>query len=267
VKHNGAFYILNEDVVDITAHTPGVSGVWDRIFSALLDDTTPQLGGDLDTNGKYIVVDSSYGVKDENGNEIFLFTATASAVNEITIKNAATGNGPQIQATGGDTNIPVSIIPKGTGSLEIGGSATISPIGAATDINLTLAPKGDGVVSLADKVLSRAVMKDYAETISSKGSVSGAVTLDLEKGNVFVAKVSGATTTFTFSNASTSASVGFTLVLTDGGSQTVNWPAAVIWTDGAPPSLTASGVDVLTFLAIGDPATTWYGFLSGSDMS
>ena len=32
-------------------------------------------------------------------------TATASAVNEITVTNAATGNGPTISVSGDDTNV------------------------------------------------------------------------------------------------------------------------------------------------------------------
>lgn len=54
-------------------------------------------------------------IVDSNSNEEIKFTATASAVNEITITNAATGNNPQISATGGDTNIGLKGVPKGTG--------------------------------------------------------------------------------------------------------------------------------------------------------
>lgn len=58
---------------------------------------------------------------DANGNEWIKQTATASAVNEITVANAATGNGPVISATGGDTNIDVTIVGKGTGSPRFAG--------------------------------------------------------------------------------------------------------------------------------------------------
>ena len=54
-------------------------------------------------------------INDANGNEELKFTATASAVNEITITNSATGNRPDIAVTGGDTNIGLSITTKGTG--------------------------------------------------------------------------------------------------------------------------------------------------------
>jgi len=54
-------------------------------------------------------------IADANGNEQIKFTTTASAVNEITVTNAATGNRPDISVTGGDTNIGLSITTKGTG--------------------------------------------------------------------------------------------------------------------------------------------------------
>lgn len=60
-------------------------------------------------------------IVDDNGLEKLKFTETASAVNEFTIANAATGNGPELQATGGDTNIDIELIPKGTGNLKVNG--------------------------------------------------------------------------------------------------------------------------------------------------
>ena len=50
-------------------------------------------------------------ILDTNGNELALLTATSSAVNEITLVNAATGNGPIISATG-ETNVDLNLNPK-----------------------------------------------------------------------------------------------------------------------------------------------------------
>lgn len=61
-------------------------------------------------------------VLDTNGNELFLFTATASAVNEVTLANAATGNAPTFTASGGDTNISINLVPKGTGTIQYNGT-------------------------------------------------------------------------------------------------------------------------------------------------
>lgn len=60
-------------------------------------------------------------IADANGNEEIKFTTTASAVNEITVANAATGNGPTISATGGDTNIDLNLSGKGTGVVRVNG--------------------------------------------------------------------------------------------------------------------------------------------------
>lgn len=57
-------------------------------------------------------------ISDTNGNELFKVTATASAVNELTVANAATGNGPTLSATGGDTNVDLNFAPKGTGKIK-----------------------------------------------------------------------------------------------------------------------------------------------------
>lgn len=61
---------------------------------------------------------------DSNGNELIIFDLTASAVNEITIGNAATGGSPFIKATGGDTNVSLPIDAKGSGTLTLNGTAT-----------------------------------------------------------------------------------------------------------------------------------------------
>jgi len=61
-------------------------------------------------------------ILDTNGNELALLTATSSAVNEITLANAATGNGPIISATG-ETNVDLNLNPKGSGVLKSGTAA------------------------------------------------------------------------------------------------------------------------------------------------
>lgn len=56
-------------------------------------------------------------VIDTNGNELLKVTATASAVNELTLANAATGGTPTLTASGDDTNIGFELISKGTGEI------------------------------------------------------------------------------------------------------------------------------------------------------
>ena len=48
-------------------------------------------------------------ILDTNGAELALVTATGSAVNEITLANAATGNNPSLTASGDDANIGIAL--------------------------------------------------------------------------------------------------------------------------------------------------------------
>jgi len=93
------------------------------VVADIVGDTSPQLGGDLDTNSFNIKIDDAHFIADENGNEQIIFQTTSSAVNQFDVTNAATGNNPSISATGGDTNIGINLIPKGTGVLQANGNA------------------------------------------------------------------------------------------------------------------------------------------------
>lgn len=61
-------------------------------------------------------------VQDSSGNEVLKFGAVASAVNELTITNAATGYPAKLDATGSDTDVDILITPKGDGIVEIAGT-------------------------------------------------------------------------------------------------------------------------------------------------
>jgi hypothetical protein len=75
----------------------------------IVNDTTPQLGGQLDVNGNSI---------GDGTLELLKFVETASAVNEFTITNNDTGNNPILSATGDDTNIGIDLTTKGTGLIK-----------------------------------------------------------------------------------------------------------------------------------------------------
>ena len=94
----------------------------------VVSDTSPQLGADLDTNSFNIAFDDAHGINDENGNEQIIFQTTSSAVNQFDITNAATGNPPQLSATGGDSNIDLNLLAKGTGHVTIVGNSNSGAI-------------------------------------------------------------------------------------------------------------------------------------------
>jgi hypothetical protein len=106
----------------------------------LVQDTTPQLGGMLDVNGQSI---------GDGTLELVKFAETASAVNEITVTNSATGNAPEIAATGDDTNIDLKLTPKGTGKLNLDGIKFPNADGTA---NQVLKTDGSGNLSFTTLV-------------------------------------------------------------------------------------------------------------------
>jgi len=80
-------------------------------------------------------------IADTNGNEVIKTPATTNAVNEITVTNAATGNSPVVEATGGDTNINLDLKGKGTGVVRKPTSVAFQVVASDTDVET-----GDGKV-------------------------------------------------------------------------------------------------------------------------
>ena len=112
------FYDGADDIslanINTTANT--VDWLDSSVVADLVNDTTPQLGGQLDVNGNAI---------GDGTNELLKFVETGSAVNEITITNQATGSNPSISATGDDTNVGLEFSTKGTGAIKFNDLAYI----------------------------------------------------------------------------------------------------------------------------------------------
>jgi len=103
------------------------------VFATASDGTNPNIltlpAGNVTLTGTETLTNKTLtspkvgtSILDTNGNELALLTATSSAVNEITLANAATGNGPIISSTG-ETNVDLNLNPKGTGVLKSGTAA------------------------------------------------------------------------------------------------------------------------------------------------
>ena len=127
-------------------------------------------------------------ILDTNGNELFKLTATGSAVNELTYANAATGNKPAFTATGGDTNIGVSIQPKGSGTVTIDALTFPAADGSADQI---LTTNGSGVLSFVDNsggTSWQAVKTSGFTAVAGEGyfinTTSGAIEMDLPAGSI-----------------------------------------------------------------------------------
>jgi hypothetical protein len=132
----------------------------------------------------------------------------------------------------------------------------------------------DAEVACADQVVSRAQMKDYAETVNALGSKSAAFNIDFEDGNVQTVTITSGTFNIGLTNSLASHSNSVTILGTNLGAGTPSFVAgahggggnAVVWAGGTAPTYTASGTDVLCFTTF-DGGTTFYGFAAGLDFS
>lgn len=97
------------------SHAGGGGGI-----SNVVEDLTPQLGGDLDANGFNIGFDDATGIEDDSGNYLIKFQKTASAVNYLEITNA-TDIDPTvgISVEGTTANIGLALQGKGTGGITL----------------------------------------------------------------------------------------------------------------------------------------------------
>ena len=109
----------------LTFDSSGKLSVVAEVTGIIAAETSVAVGDVLTYNGSQWVNSKILArlsqILDSNGNESLKFVTTGSAVNEVTITNAATTNAPEISATGGDDNIDVDITPKGTGELNVDG--------------------------------------------------------------------------------------------------------------------------------------------------
>ena len=122
------------------------------VTTELVNDTSPQLGGNLDTNSHNILIDDAHFIGDENGLEQIIFQTTASAVNELEVTNAATGN-PPILGASGETNVDLHIKPKGSGEVVIGtgaASATLTTSGTHDLVLDTNSGTNSGNITITD---------------------------------------------------------------------------------------------------------------------
>ena len=157
-------------------------------------------------------------INDANGNEELKFTATASAVNEITITNAATATRPDIAVTGGDTNIGLSITTKGTGLVLF----------------------NDGAYN--------------AEATLTDGAT---ITWDVGSSPVAKVTLGGNRTISAPTNGATGQFISIAVIQDATGSRTLTWNSAYEFTADTAPTLTTtpSKADLFVFRYNG---TVWY---------
>lgn len=184
-------------------------------------------------------------IDDVNGNEEIIFTATASAVNEVTLANAATGNNPNLSASGNDANIGLNLTPKGVGAVTFNGTGKIQQIQEKVTVT-SVATSG----TIDYDLLTQAVLYHTSDalgqfTVNFRGSSSTALNTMLTVGNAMTAA-------FLNQNSSTAYYTTFTTV--DGTSTNVS----TLWQGGAAPTGgNASSTDVYSYTLIKTAASTY----------
>jgi hypothetical protein len=147
-------------------------------------------------------------------------------------------------------------------TLGIDPTAVVHVAGISSDGGATFG----GDINLLDNQLERPKFKDYAETVNAIGTITGNTAISFANGNVQTVTGNG-NCEFSFTNEPASGSAGtITLLITNGGANTTTWEAAVKWPGNVAPALTASGVDIISFITV-DGGTTIYGFVGGINFS
>jgi len=229
------------------------------IFAAGNDGTNPDIvtlafgsgDGDVTTTGTQTlsnktltapkIVDAGF-IADANGNEQVIFQTTSSAVNEVEITNAATGNAPIIGASG-ETNVDLSITPKGIGRVTLGAGkieqlaekATIAATAATGTVNYD-------VITQAVLYFTSNAAANY--TLNIRGDGSNTLNSIMDTGeSITIAHLVTQGSTAYYNNA----------VTIDGSSVTPEWQGG-----SAPSGGNASSVDVYTYsiFKTGDAAFT-----------
>tara|TARA_Y100000593_G_C4199934_1_gene281334 strand:- start:127 stop:669 length:543 start_codon:yes stop_codon:yes gene_type:complete len=160
----------------------------------------------------------------------------------------------------------------GTTVVSIPGSGNPS---IADDAGNTIATFETNTLNLGDKTLTKPIIKDYAEAYNTiSGTQTSAFNFDLENGNVQTVTIGSMTANIGITNSLASNVNSLTVLMTNGGTATITFKAgahggggnSVKWAGGSAPTLTTSGVDVLTFITF-DGGTNYYGFTGGLAMS
>jgi hypothetical protein len=167
-------------VTSITAGTGLTGGTITTSGTIAIDSTVATLTGTQTLTNKTLTTPIIGQINDANGNAELKFSAIASAVNQVTIENSATGNPVHISATGTDTNIGIHLAPKGTsgyvnvqGGLDDTKRLMFNPNGATTNTRTMISSVQtvDRTITLPDAT-DTLVGKATTDTLTNK-SISG----------------------------------------------------------------------------------------------
>ena len=186
-------------------------------------------------------------IDDSNGNEEIIFTATASAVNELTVANAATGNNPNITASGSDADVGINFTPKGTGAVTFNGTGKIQAVKEKVTVTAVASTGTINYDFLTQAVLYHTTVATGQFTINLRGSSSTSLTNMLSVGESVTGAFLNTNTTFYVST-----------ITIDGSSTNVT----LEYQGGSAPTSGNAGIDVYSFTAIKTATTPAYTILA-----
>ena len=243
-KSSKLVYLNGTDVVDLgIVNLQGTQTLTNKTLTSPTINTPTINNGTANT----IVLTSPIinEINDANSNEQIKFTATTSAVNELTIANAATGNNPSVAASGGDANVGVNLTPKGTGAITFNGTGKIQQILEKVTVTSTATTGTINYDLLTQAVLYHTGNAAGQFTVNFRGSSSTALNTILSVGDA-------ATSAFLTTQGATAYYTTFVTV--DGTSTNV----ATKWQGGSVPTAgNVSGIDTYSFSVIKTASSTY----------
>jgi hypothetical protein len=218
------------------------TNVVDTAFTEVSSDYTPTLSGILDTNGNDIVVDNGGAIEDDSNNEYIKFVKTATAVNEVTITNQATGSAPSIAATGDDTNIDFNLTPKGIGRVTLNGNGKIQGLAEKVLVNGTFT-SNINIDTNTQAVQLNTATASANFTVNLRGDGSNSLDASMDTGESI---------TVAYINKNNNVTYWNTTVQVDGVTVTPVWQGGA-----APTGGNTTSNDVYTYTAIKTAASTF----------
>jgi hypothetical protein len=200
--------------VTLASLSSGLGGLSD-----VVSDTSPQLGGNLDTNSHNILIDNDHFIADENGNEQIIFNTTSSAVNQFEVTNSATSTsftqGPDLKVSGSDTHIDLNLTAKGEGHVVITGNTNPGAIRFNCESN----SHGQTLIGAAHSAgaTNTLVLPTDAGTLVGTGD-TGTVTNAMLAGSIAASKLAGSIGDSKLSTISTAGKVALGALEIDGAS-------------------------------------------------
>lgn len=265
VRQNTDTYNVSGPTLTFSEAPPSGTNNIQVLFLGL--NASPSIPSDGSVTANKIVDGSITGIKLAAGS-ITGDKLGLTAINANNIVNATITGDKIASATIGSSNLTATGVSAGT----YGGSSNISSvtvdsqgrITSAANVALSLnSVTGDLTVSNAARIGNTSIIANTKFDVFGGVSMNvvtlatSSNTINVALSNYFVHSPAG-TTTYTFEGVPVARDSSFVVELTNGGSYTITWPAAVRWPANTVPTFTASGKDLVIF-STANTGSIWRG--------